>query len=77
MICFFNMHCLNVGNIPNIRGVFPQWISAEIPFIGAFVGFFPRVFLRNPYIIEIEYTLFALSKPKDHFMSSTKSFCTI
>lgn len=77
VICFFNMHCLNVGNIPNIRGVFPQWISAEIPFIGAFVGFFPRVFLRNPYIIEIEYTLFALSKPKDHFMSSTKSFCTI
>ena len=63
MFCLFYMIRVDIRYIPNIRGIFAEGVSTKLPFVWTFVRSFPRILLRDTYIIKIEDILFALRKP--------------
>ena len=54
MLGFFYVIAFNIWNIPKITWIFPKWITRILSCFRSFEILLRRVFLWNPYRVEIK-----------------------
>ena len=77
MLRFLDATCFDLGNVPDIAGVFPTGIAAELATLSTFVMLFSGITLGQSDRIQVEIIVMSFGIPKDNLMTATKTPRTV
>ena len=77
MLRLLDTACLDLRNIPDVTGVFPEGIAAVLALLSTFVVLFPGITLGQSDGIQVEMVVIPFGVPKDNLMAPAKTLRTV